>query len=174
MRLEIKNQDILLSTAQAIILSIDGYNKGMEGKLAREFEKAYPTVWNKIESFISYPLPMGKIKGLQIDGNPFNHIIVASLLPHIENISYQMQKEIVFSAYSETLNYCVQKGITHVTSGLLTCGWRLQPIDAFTIMTQAIECNIRRIKPSIEIIEICILDETNFKLIQSNAMWLGW
>ena len=58
MTMSVVNRNILDSSAEAIILTIDGAKKGMEGNIARAFAKKYPNAWELLEYEITYPIPI--------------------------------------------------------------------------------------------------------------------
>ena len=67
MSIEIKKGNLFESKSDAIILTVDGARRGMEGNIARAFGRKYPDIWEELEYEIEYPISLGSSKIYQTD-----------------------------------------------------------------------------------------------------------
>lgn len=61
MSIDIFQGNVLDAKADAIILSIDGSARGMEGNLCRQFASRWSDVWQEVQNEIRYTIPLGKV-----------------------------------------------------------------------------------------------------------------
>jgi hypothetical protein len=61
MSLLIKYGSVLEAKTDAVILTIDGSAKGMEGNIERAFARKCPDVWKELEDKIPYSLGYGEV-----------------------------------------------------------------------------------------------------------------
>lgn len=142
MALQIFNENLLTSRAQALILTIDGKAKGMEGNIARAYGRKYPEVWEEIECEVKYPSPLGSVQGITVDKNqecPQRLICLAATLHHIEVLSDDEKLSVVRTALRNSLHLAQKYRITRLATSILTGGWRLPHKQAFTAMLQVYE-----------------------------------
>lgn len=95
------NENILDSNVEAIILTVDGAKKGMEGNIARAFLNKYPTAWELLEYEITYPIPLGMSKIFNIeDDDDCNQkfCIIASTLHHLDVLEQSNKRNTINSA----------------------------------------------------------------------------
>ena len=60
MTLELVTGDVLNARADALLLTIDGTKRGMEGNIARQFARRWPDDWEDMQRDVRYPVPMGR------------------------------------------------------------------------------------------------------------------
>ena len=117
--MSVVNRNILDSSAEAIILTIDGAKKGMEGNIARAFAKKYPNAWELLEYEITYPIPIGMAKIFNIeDDDDCNQkfCIIASTLHHLDVLEQSSKRNIINSA----LRYALTQANNHQLKSLCT------------------------------------------------------
>lgn len=137
MTISMVNQNILDSTADAIILSIDGAKKGMEGNIARAFAKKYPTAWELLEYEITYPIPLGMSNIFNIeDDDDCNQkfCIIASTLHHLDVLEQSSKGNIINSALRYALTQANNHQLKSFCTTIMKGGWRLELEDALTQM----------------------------------------
>lgn len=101
MTISMVNENILDSNVEAIILTVDGAKKGMEGNIARAFLNKYPTAWELLEYEITYPIPLGMSKIFNIeDDDDCNQkfCIIASTLHHLDVLEQSNKRNTINSA----------------------------------------------------------------------------
>ena len=67
MATEIRKGNLFTSKAKAIILTVDGAARGMEGNIARAFGRLYPGAWEEFDYDIEYTITLGSAKIYKID-----------------------------------------------------------------------------------------------------------
>lgn len=95
------NENILDSNVEAIILTVGGAKKSMEGNIARAFLNKYPTAWELLEYEITYPIPLGMSKIFNIeDDDDCNQkfCIIASTLHHLDVLEQSNKRNTINSA----------------------------------------------------------------------------
>lgn len=131
--------DILNTPVDALLLTIDGANRGMEGNLARQFEKRWPEDWHDMQRDIRYPIPLGRTVAVPWDGDcPWQCVLLASTLNHADILSDADKCAVVRSAFNEALVHCQRLGIKTLSTTVLRGGWRLSLEDAFRAMVHAL------------------------------------
>lgn len=137
MHIEVIKGNILESDAEAIILTVDGLQKGMEGNIARTFQRNYPDAWEELEYDFEYPIGLGSAKIYPIHNdleckNKF--CILASTLNHMDILENSEKIKVLSSALRNSLILSSRRGAKSVCSIILSGGWRLELIDAFNEM----------------------------------------
>lgn len=136
MRIVVGN--ILDTPADGLLLTIDGSKRGLEGNLARQFEKRWPDDWQDMQPDIRYPVPLGKTVAVPWDGDcPWKYIIFASTLHHLDAYSENEKRTIVNSAFFDAIHRCRRLGVASLSTIVLRGGWRLSMQDAFRAMNDA-------------------------------------
>jgi len=173
MKLRLKNESLFDQSADAIIVSIDGVSKGMGGKVARMFEKLYPVTWQYIESQVDYPLSPGICVAVPIPvGNPFKYILLATTLLHLPVVTTSLTKSVTLKAYSMTLTTACSIGLKTLRCGLPTGGWRVDPLNAFIVLTEVLDKTMDSTK-GMEL-QLCIPDKDIFDSILKFATNTGF
>ncbi len=130
--------DILDFPADALLLTIDGTRKGMEGNLARQFARRWEGDWNDIQHFTLYPIPLGKTIAVPWDGDcPWRYVMLSSTLHHLDIISDSDKQTIVRRAFHEALMLCHKFQVRTLSTTILSGGWRLSQTDALAAMCLA-------------------------------------
>lgn len=138
MPLRIECTDVLDTAADALMLTVDGVKRGMEGNIARQFERRYPDDWQDMQREILYPVPLGRTVGFAWDGDcPWGVILIASTLNHIEVLTAQQKASVVRAACSEGLSIASRRGTRSVASAVMRGGWRLDMDEGFIAMGEA-------------------------------------
>jgi len=145
----------------------------MEGNLAREFAINYPEKWNEIESFIGYPLSLGKIfPFVSLDDFKYKYIFIVSTLNHIESLNKSLLEIIIMNSLSNCLEFLSAKNVKSVSSVLMKGGWRLNPLNSFLSMSNAVEKNIDILNDLV--INIYLNYEKEYLKISSFVRSIGW
>lgn len=141
MNLEIVKSDILTMSANVVLLPIDGEAFGMEGAIARQFDRRFPEVHflEELESQIDYPVPLGQSRMVDLpEESPFPHAIVLCILHHQEILEIKAKETITANAFRSALVRCTQMKLGHVVSPVLVGGWRLGANSAFSVMLRVL------------------------------------
>lgn len=160
----IKHENLIESTAEAILLTVDGAACGMEGNIARAFQRSYPEVWEELKSEIHYPITLGDSIALHIHESydcPFRLIIVASTLNHLEILSDYQKVQVIETAFFRALSLCHQNQARSMVTAIMSGGWRLPLEEALTSMIAIIQRFYSLHKRSLRI-SFCILGEDDF------------
>jgi O-acetyl-ADP-ribose deacetylase (regulator of RNase III) len=139
MHVEVIKGNILESRADAIILTVDGARAGMEGNVARAFQRKHPDAWEELELEFEYPIALGSAKIYPIHGDPGcnNRLcILTSTLHHIEVLETSEKLKVLSSALRTSLALASRRGANSVCSAVLSGGWRLQTTDALDEMVK--------------------------------------
>lgn len=169
MELKIIPGDIFTDASEAIVVSIDGTAKDMEGRLARRFERHYTDLWKEVTSLISYPVPLGDIFTFRAEvAAPYKMVVAAGQINHIDNLSFEEEKSVVFTVFSKTLRDCLKYGIKSLACTPMKGGFRLDSFNAFLAMWQAVEKEVGYHKPLD--INLYVLEEEDYKVIYNYAV----
>lgn len=165
--------NVLDAKAGAIILSIDGAAKGMEGNFSREFASRFPGVWHEIQNKIEYPVPLGSVIEYETAGEcSFRLVLLATTLNHLEMISDAARQGIIRDVTEKSLHIATKYKINAIASPVLTGGWRLTMQKAFLSMTDGFER--ARQNGVTANLDIHIMNVSNYKNIKSLAQSIGW
>ena len=138
MPLELVNGDVLAQSTDAVLLTVDGLKRGLEGNVARQFERQWPDDWQLMQRDVHYPIALGRTVAVPWDGDcPWQLVLFASTLNHLEILSNRQKLEVVRSSLSEALRLCVRHGVRSLASVVLQGGWRLNSDDALQEMRAA-------------------------------------
>lgn len=168
MPISIINKDILDSNSDAIILTVDGAKKGMEGNIARAFAKKYPNAWELLEYEISYPIPLGMSKIYSIeddDESNYRFCIIASTLHHLEVLEKADKLNVINSALRYALTQAGNKHLKSICITIMKGGWRLDAKEAFVQMVLTYK-SFASAHFSPPILEICVKDPKEFNDIR--------
>jgi O-acetyl-ADP-ribose deacetylase (regulator of RNase III) len=133
--IEIAQGDVLSSKADAIVLTIDGAKRGMEGNIARGFARRWPDAWMEIEDEIRYPIPLGRsIAVCPENDSGFRLVLIASTLNHIDTLNESQKTAIVRSALSEAILLAKRHHARRIATAPMTGGWRLEMAPALSAM----------------------------------------
>ena len=121
---------MLDAPAEALLLTIDGARRGLEGNISRAFARRWPEDLAEIEDQIRYPVPLGRTVPTRPDLDcPFKTVYVASTLHHLEVLTDAQKAGIVASALGEAVQMAMRHRMRTLASAVMTGGWRL-PFDA--------------------------------------------
>ena len=172
--LQLVSENILDATADAILLTIDGVAKGMEGSIARLFAQRWPDVWNEVKEEIPYPLPYGTVFDYEPEDPtcPFKLVLIASLLPH-RDVNVSNQKNFVRSSFHAAIQCALRDyQLATLVTPILKCGWRLSVQQAFLAMVEALDGD--DIKSLRGTINISVIDSKEHEMLSSLANSLGF
>jgi O-acetyl-ADP-ribose deacetylase (regulator of RNase III) len=171
--LRVLQGNVLDAQSDAIVLTIDGAGKGMEGNVARAFARRWPETWEELEEEIPYPLPLGEVFDYEpVLECPFRHILIASTLNHKDTLSESAKKGIVRTALDNVINAATNCGIKTIATVIMSGGWRLSQPSAFLAMTEGYEMTLQSCKDIA--IDIYIMDQKQYEIIQSIARGMGY
>jgi len=138
MGFEIVTGDVLDTTTDALLLTIDGGKSGMEGSIARQFAKRFPEDWEFMQRDLKYPVPIGRTVAIPWDGDcPWRVIMFASTLHHVGVLDDVQKLRVIRSACAEALQLCVRLRINSLATAVLQGGWRLSAQQALSEMKLA-------------------------------------
>lgn len=60
MALELIAGNVLDAKADALLLTIDGTKRGMEGNIARQFVRRWSDDWGDMQRDVRHPIPIGR------------------------------------------------------------------------------------------------------------------
>ncbi len=175
MALKVIKGDVLEADTESIILTIDGSAEGMEGNIARLFNKKYSDAWENIEDEMIYPLSLGSVKLIKIDTDiicNFKYALIASTLHH----KYVLQKRDIYSiirnAFIDAIQTASANKISSLAATIMAGGWRLSASEAFRCMIDAYK-SIQLSLTYMPIIKIYTISENDFKIFLKMAKDLG-
>jgi len=173
MKLRIKNESLFEYSSDAVILAIDGSHKGMAGKLARTFEELYPETWTFIESKIIYPVMAGNCVSIAIPVNDrFKVVFLAATLVHLPDMQNVSLKSIALHAYTAAIRSASLSKLMTIRCGLPTGGRRIDPLNAFLIISDILD-KTHALTKEMEL-QLCILEEDVFESVRRFATNLGY
>ena len=173
MGIRIIEGNVLDAKADALIMTIDGAKKGMEGNIARAFARKWPEIWHEIEDEIPYPLPLGEVFDYEPSSEcPFRILLIASTLNHRDTLTESAKKGIVRTALDNAITAASGYGIKTIATAIMTGGWRLSQQSAFLAMTEGYEMALQTGK-DIDV-DIYIMDQNQYETIQSIARSMGY
>ncbi len=173
MSMNILQGNVLDAKAEAIILSIDGDAKGMEGNLSRQFALRWPDVWQEIQDEIRQQIPLGNVIEFEpVTDCSFRLILMASTLHHCEVLSDAAKQGIIRDATENSLQLAARYSISTVVAPLMVGGWRVTLQSAFLSMVDGYE-SARRNNINTNL-DIHILQPGDYEIIRSLAGNIGW
>lgn len=135
MALDLVTGDVLDAKADALLLTIDGAKRGMEGNIARQFARRWPDDWEDMQRDVRYPVPIGRTFAVPWDGDcPWRLILFASTLHHLDVLDDGQKRSVIRSSLTEAMQLCVQHQATTLATAVLQGGWRLSTEDALQEM----------------------------------------
>ena len=157
--------DIFESPADGLILSIDGQQSGMQGQVARAFEKRWPNQWQHIENNLQLPIPLGHVEPIELDdvgSCPFGTVFFASTLHHLGVLTPRQKQRLVAKATTNALKAAARLQIECLASTVMVGGWRLSLDQALVGMlsgfkaalpqARTIELNVYGLDPELKAI----------------------
>lgn len=173
MSLLIKYGNVLEAKTDAVILTIDGFAKGMEGNIARAFARKCPDVWKELEDEIPYPLGYGEVFDYEPSSEcSFRLILIASTLSHKDTLTESAKKGIVRTAFKNAINLAADYGIKTIATAIMTGGWRLSQQNAFLAMTEGYDETLQSGEDIS--VDIYIMDQNQYETLQSIARGMGY
>jgi O-acetyl-ADP-ribose deacetylase (regulator of RNase III) len=173
MSINILQCNVLDAKVDAIILSVDGAAKGMEGNISRQFALRWPVVWQEIQDEISQQIPLGNVIEFEpVNDYSFRLILMASTLHHREVLSGAAKQGIIRDATEKSLKLAARYSINTVAAPLMVGGWRLKLQSAFLSMVDGYE-SARRNNINTNL-DIHILQPGDHEIIRSLAGNIGW
>jgi len=139
MTLKIFNKNLFEGNEEAIILTVDGASRGMEGNIARTFARLNADVWEDLESEIGYPIPLGLARVYEIHPDfecNQKYFFIASTLNHLGVLADSEKLKIQASAFRHVLSIAEARGIKSICTGVMVGGWRLDLELAFDQMVK--------------------------------------
>jgi hypothetical protein len=168
-RVAIIEGDVLASSAEAIMLPIDGLLPNTTdttiverslGRIARSFARRYPEcdLAAEIDAQVTFPLPLGRAAHIELSaGSPFRFAVLLSMLPHhADQTSDETVRAAAAGAFAQGLGLCDTLAVASVAAPLLKAGWRITTGVAMTVMLKALAGADLRHSLAVE---IRILDE---------------
>jgi O-acetyl-ADP-ribose deacetylase (regulator of RNase III) len=126
MAVQILQGNALDARADALVLTIDGARRGMEGNIARAFARRWPDAFEEIEEQIRYPIPLGRTVATHPESDcPFRTVLFASTLHHLDVLTDTQKSAIIASALTEAVNLALKHRCRSVATAVMSGGWRL-------------------------------------------------
>lgn len=133
--LEFVEGDVLSSPADAVVLTIDGAKKGMEGNIARSYARRWPDAWMEIEDAIRYPVPLGRCIAVAPENeSPFRLVLLASTLHHLDVLTDAQKAGIVRAALDDAIKLALRHRVGRLATAVMTGGWRMEVEPALAAM----------------------------------------
>lgn len=140
MSTEIIHGDVLSAKADALILTIDGTRKGLEGNLARAFARRWPDAFLDVEDEIRYPVPLGRTVATHPENEcGFPLVLVASTLHHLDVLSDTQKLGVIRAAFLDALALATRHRVARLAATVMTGGWRLEIEAALGCMLDALK-----------------------------------
>lgn len=137
--IEIVQGDVLSAQADAVILTVDGAKRGMEGNIARAYARSWPDAWMEIEDDIRYPVPLGRTVATHPENESgFPLVLIASTLHHLDALTEDRKAGIVRSALGEAVQLAMRHRAYRIVTAPMTGGWRLELRPALEAMMDAL------------------------------------
>jgi len=135
MLVELVHGDIVKSTDDAVIITVDGAAKGLEGNISRQFKQVYGEDWEIVEESFAFPISLGCSAYVETDPPIPNKIVfAASILDHRNVVNRHQMPGVVRSALSEIFETAVGLRLESISCPLLKGGWRMDAITALKVM----------------------------------------
>lgn len=127
--------NVLDADAEALLLTIDGARKGMEGNLARAFARRWPDAFMEIEEQIRYPVPLGRTLLFRPQNDcAFEYVLLATTLHHLDILDEVAKLATIRCALAEAIGLAHRHKIHRIACTTMTGGWRLAQKTALTCM----------------------------------------
>lgn len=173
MFLNILQGNVLDSDSDAIVLTVDGSTKGMEGNISRQFSLRWPNVWQDIQNEMTKPIPLGRVAEFEtVSDCPFRLVLLASTLHHREVLSDAAKQGIIRDATERSLVIASKYNIEKVASAIMIGGWRMSMQKAFLSMLEGYES--ARQKNINTDLDVYMLQASDYKNIRALACNIGW
>jgi len=164
MSINLHNIDFFENKEEGIILTVDGASKGMEGNMARRFEREYPDVWQEMQDEIVYPIPLGRAQAVDIHPD-YAHknkaCFIASTLNHLDTLTENQKLDVQSSALRHVLSLAEAKQISSIATTVMVGGWRLELCKALNSMLSTI-LRAQELSKLVPDVSIYILSEKEF------------
>lgn len=135
MPLRVLQADLFSVKSEALLLTIDGARRSLEGNLARQFARLYPDDWEDVEAQARYPLPLGHAMCVRTHVDcPWRAVVVASTLHHLDVLADSEKVLVVRRAFADSIALCARHGLGSMASAIMRGGWRLPLQDAIAAM----------------------------------------
>jgi len=133
--LEFVEGDVLSCPADAVVLTIDGAKKGMEGNIARSYARHWPDAWMEIEDAIRYPVPLGRCIAVASENeSPFRLVLLASTLHHLDVLTDAQKAGVVRAALGDAVKLALRHRVGRLATAVMTGGWRMELEPALAAM----------------------------------------
>ena len=173
MAMNIIQGNVLNAKANAIILTVDGAAKGMEGNLSRQFALRWPEAWQEIQDEIRYPISLGKVLDFEpVSKCSFRFVFLAATLHHRGVINNANRQGIIQSATEKSLNIAADFKINTIATSVMLGGWRLNLQDAFLSMVDGYESARQK---GVDVnLDVYVIEPNDCESIQVLAETIGW
>ena len=133
--ISVVNANVLDVPASALLLTIDGSRRGMEGNVARQFAARHAQDWGDMLRVLKFPTPLGRCVAVPWDGDaPSRLYLFAATLHHVGVLDEADKTAAVTRAFHEAMRLCTRHGARSLATPILRGGWRLARDDALRIM----------------------------------------
>jgi len=151
--LEFVEGDVLSSTADAIVLTIDGAKKGMEGNIARSYARRWPDAWMEIEDAIRYPVSLGRCVAVAPKNeSQFRWVLLASTLHHLDFLTDAQKAGVIRAALGDAIKLALRHRVGRLATAVMTGGWRMELKPALAAMLDI----LRPITPQLHALTVSI------------------
>lgn len=167
MSIRLQQGDLFSTNAAAVILTIDGRARGLHGAICRQFERRCPEDWESIECALRFPIPLGHAIAVPRGGaGPFELILVASTLHHLEIMEDQEKVGVVRSAFGQCIRLAARHKVRSLATAVMTGGWRLPSYAALRVMGSV----ARSLRELASLLEITILVPADVDLVAAKKI----
>lgn len=140
MTIQLMNENVLTTEADAILLPIDGQARELGGTVARSFSREWPEAYELFESRLRFPVALGRAIYVREDVEcRWKTVIFLATLHHLQLLSDAEKSAVMASAFSWALSLGVSAGLGSISTAILRGGWRLSLRTALARMVDVYE-----------------------------------
>lgn len=139
MRITLHHGNVLDARADALVLTVDGDARALEGNVARQLRKRWgDDAWEAVEGGLAFPIALGGAAWVEAgEWLPFRVVFAAAVLDHRGRVDAAGMFTVVRDAATRVCERARALGLGRVASPLLKGGWRLDASRAFRAMVEA-------------------------------------
>lgn len=170
MSIDLLQKNLFDGLDEALILTIDGAAKGMEGNIARAFARLHPDAWEEIDYNLKYPIPLGTAKVVEIHPDlkcQYKFCFIASTLNHLHVLTDQEKLNVLSSALRQVLSIGAARGIKSIGTAVLAGGWRL-PIEVAFDQICKTYSNAKALSSATPKLNIYVLENTEHERLRQH------
>jgi hypothetical protein len=136
--LQLLHTNVLDTTADALLLTIDGEARGLRGNLAHAFQRRWSEAYEDFEAQLRFPVSLGSAVRIDADtDSPWRTILFVATLHHLETLDSAGKLAVIHRALGSALQTAASTGLRTLATTPLKGGWRLPTTEAYRSMYDA-------------------------------------